>query len=114
MALVAQQEREAISRRTKEALAAAKERGVRLGNPNGAKALLRAGRGNEASLRSIQKAANAHAQDLRPVIQALADEGKTSLGAIAAALNERGMLTPRRARWRKTSVRNLLDRLAAS
>ena len=35
MALVAQQEREAIARRTKEALQAAKARGTRLGNPNG-------------------------------------------------------------------------------
>ena len=39
MALVAQQEREAISRRTREALAVAKSRGIRLGNPNGAAAL---------------------------------------------------------------------------
>jgi DNA invertase Pin-like site-specific DNA recombinase len=35
-ALVAQQEREAISRRTKEALAVAMSRGVRFDNPNGA------------------------------------------------------------------------------
>jgi len=42
MALVAQAEREAILRRTKDALAVAKARGVKLGNPNGAAALRRA------------------------------------------------------------------------
>lgn len=111
MALVAQQEREAISRRTKEALAAAKARGKVLGNPNGAAALKRAGKGNEASLTVIRAKANAHASNLRPVVAGLAEQGVTSLGAIATALNVQGMLTPRGARWHKSSVRKLLVRL---
>jgi DNA invertase Pin-like site-specific DNA recombinase len=107
MALVAQQEREAISRRTTEALAAAKARGVRLGNPNGAAAIKRADKGNAAGV----AAADSHAKNLHPVINCLASEGMTSLGAVAEALNERGMLTPRGGRWHKSSVRNLLNRL---
>jgi len=113
MALVAQQEREAISKRTKEALAAAKVRGVRLGNPNGAAALRRAGRGNAASVQAIRRAADNHAVNLKPVLDALATEGVVSLGAVADALNERGMLTPRGGRWHKSSVRNLVQRLQA-
>lgn len=111
MALVAQQEREAISKRTKEALVAAKARGVRLGNPNGAAALRRAGRGNAAGVKAIRHAADSHAANLKPVLDSLAIEGVVSLGAVAAALNERGMLTPRGGRWHKSSVRNLMQRL---
>lgn len=114
MALVAQQEREAISRRTREALAAAKRRGVTLGNPNGAAALRRAGKGNSASLRAIQSNADRHADDLRPVVEEIRRTGAISLGAIAAELNARGMLTRRGGRWHKSSVKNLLDRLAAT
>lgn len=114
MALVAQQEREAISKRTTEALKAARARGVRLGNPNGAAALIRAAKGNAASLQVIQQQADEHALRLAPVLDAMATEGITSLGSIATALNERGMLTPRGGHWHKSSVRNLLARLASS
>ncbi|OAN49956.1 recombinase family protein [Magnetospirillum moscoviense] len=111
MALVAQQEREATSKRTREALAAAKARGKALGNPNGAAALRRAGKGNTASVEAIKDKASQHAANLAPVVEALHQEGIVSLGAVADALNQRGMLTPRGGRWHKSSVRNLLQRL---
>lgn len=112
MALVAQQEREAISRRTKEALAAAKARGVKLGNPNGAEALRRAGKGGAALREAVSRNADDFARDLAPVVEAIQVEGSTTLRAIAAELNARGMLTRRCGRWRVSNVRNLLRRLA--
>jgi DNA invertase Pin-like site-specific DNA recombinase len=112
MALVAQQEREAISRRTKEALAAAKARGVKLGNPNGAAALRRAGKGGAALRTAVYQNAEEHAAALAPVIDALRAEGHTTLRALAGALNARGMITRRGRRWHVSNVRNLLVRLA--
>ena len=111
LAVIAQHEREAISRRTKEALAAAKARGQKLGNPNGAAALLRANKGNLAGLTAIKSKADKHAVNLEPVIKSLQKEGIQSLGGIAQQLNERGMLTPRGGLWYKSSVKNLLNRL---
>lgn len=112
MALVAQQEAEAISKRTKEALQAAKRRGRVLGNPNGAAALQRAAKGNSAAIAAVAAKADKHADNLKPVIESLKAKGVTSLGAIATALNQRGMLTPRGGAWHKTSVKNLLARIA--
>lgn len=111
MALVAQQEREAISRRTKEALAAAKARGVKLGNPNGAAALRRAAKGGDALRQTVSENADAHAAALAPVIEAIRAEGRTSLRAIAEQLTARGMMTRRGGRWHVSSVRNLLARV---
>jgi DNA invertase Pin-like site-specific DNA recombinase len=111
MALVAQQEREAISRRTKEALAVAKSRGVKLGNPNGAAALRRAGIDGAPLRAAIGRNADRHARDLAPVVENILAGGQGSLGAIAHELNARGMLTRRGGRWHKSTVMNLLDRL---
>jgi DNA invertase Pin-like site-specific DNA recombinase len=113
MALVAQQEREAISRRTKEALAAAKARGVKLGNPNGAAALRRAGKGGMALREAVVQNADEFAAGLRPVVEALKAEGHITLRALADTLNDQGMMTRRGGRWHVSNVRNLLARLAA-
>ena len=113
-AALAEKERSLISERTKAALAAAKARGVKLGNPNGAAAIRRAGKGTGAAVEALKAGADAHAQQLAPVIRHLQAEGLTSLPALAGALNERGMVTPRGGRWHPSSVRNLLARLATA
>ncbi len=111
MAAVAQAERKATAKRTREALQAAKARGAVLGNPNGAAALRRAGKGNGASLKAIGGNADAFAADLRPVLEDIRAAGITSLEGIARELTAREIRTPRGGRWRPTSVKNLLTRL---
>lgn len=110
-ALVAQAEREAISRRTKEALAVAKARGVKLGNPNGAAALQRAAKGGAALRRAVSANAAQHAADLAEVVANIRAGGTISLRAMANALTARGMLTRRGGQWQVSNVRNLLERL---
>lgn len=111
MAAMAQHERKAISRRTTEALQAAKARGQRLGNPNGADALRRAAKGNAASLEAIKAGAASRAQEMRPVIEDMQAQGITSLERLAKALNEGGFVTARGGKWYASSVKNLLGRL---
>lgn len=111
LAVINEDERERISERTKAALAAAKARGQRLGNPNGAAALRRAAKGNAASVVAIKDNADAFAEGLRGTVGLIRAEGTTSLAGIAAELNARHMVTARGGRWHPSSVRNLLARL---
>ena len=76
MAVVARQEREAISRRTKEALSVDRSRGVKLGNPkNRAEALRRAGKGGAPLREAIARNADRHARDLAPVVEDIRPRG---------------------------------------
>ena len=112
MALVAEQERQAISQRTTEALRAAKTMGTKLGNPNGAAALRRAGKGNKAAVDTIKAKANAYAADLKPIIQDITASGIVSLAGIANELNARQIKTVRNGEWHKATVANLLARIS--
>jgi hypothetical protein len=95
----------------REALAAAKARGVRLGNPRGAAALRRAGLGGAPLRRAVSDNADAHARALAPLMGELKDLGFTSLRAIAAELDSRGILTRRGGGWHVSTVRNLIARI---
>ena len=88
----------------------ARSRGVRLGNPDGAEALRRAGKGGAPLRAAISPTPNGMT-DLAPVVEDVWACGATSLRAIAAELNARGMLTRRGGRWHVSTVLNLLDRL---
>lgn len=112
MALVAQAEREAISRRTKEALAVAKARGVKLGNPNGAESLRRGGKGGAALRATVAANAESFARDLAPIIADIRAGGATTLRLIAAELTARGIRTRRGGHWQVSNVRAALERIA--
>jgi DNA invertase Pin-like site-specific DNA recombinase len=114
MASVAELEAGLISERTKAALAAAKRRGVKLGNPNGARALRGKQVGNDAAVARIKASAAEYAENLRAIVQDIRAAGITSVRSMAQELNRRGILTPRNAQWHPTSTARLLARLGVS
>jgi DNA invertase Pin-like site-specific DNA recombinase len=103
LAAVAEHEREAISQRTKVALAAAKARGVKLGGPRLAQARLKGHVGN-------RKAADRFATNVKPIIIEIKSSGVTSLRKIAAALDARGVPTARGGVWSAAQVSNIMKR----
>lgn len=100
----------AKTKHTGEALAATKTRDVKLGNPNGAAAHRRAGKGGEALRAAICANADDHAAALAPAIAELRRQGPTSLRVIAAELIARGVLTRRGGPWHVSTFRNPLAR----
>jgi DNA invertase Pin-like site-specific DNA recombinase len=108
MATVAQYEREAISKRTRAAMAAAKKRGRRFGNPNGARCLQ--GVGNDAAIEALKVKASQRAEEIAPIIEDIRASGATTLREIADELNAREILTARGGQWHACTVRNVIQR----
>ena len=97
LAAAAEHERHMIGERTRHALAAAKARGIKLGNPEQAKI-------------NWAKAA-ARAQALRPHIERCIKASRTSSSAIATDLNARGIAAPNGGHWFPMQVRRVRHRL---
>jgi DNA invertase Pin-like site-specific DNA recombinase len=110
MAAVAEHEAKAISARTKAALAQAKSRGIKLGNPN----LTKEGRvkGTTEGVKTIKENADVFAARVSPTIKAFLNVGK-SLNGIASELNDIGIKTAREKKWTAQAVKNVLARQRA-
>ena len=98
LAAVAEHEREAISTRTKDALAAAKARGTKLGNPRPLEALERA---------NAAKNYQQPAPEVQRLIRQFQAQGK-GLREIARELNRLAIRTPRGCEWYAKTVKAAL------
>lgn len=110
MAVVAQHEREAISARTRAALAAAKARGTKLGGQRRGAANIR--KYQRQGVAAAMAKADERLADIADDLKALVREG-LSLHGMARRLNEQDVKTSRGAEWTATAVRRALARLGA-
>jgi DNA invertase Pin-like site-specific DNA recombinase len=110
MAMVAEEERRMISKRTKEALAAAKRRGTKLGGDRG---VVPSRKSRILAVEALQARANSRAADIAPIIEALQADGAESLRAIAEGLNDAGIPTARgQGKWSAIQVQRTLARIS--
>jgi DNA invertase Pin-like site-specific DNA recombinase len=106
LAAVAEQEAEAISKRTKAALAAAKARGTKLGGRR-----VSAERFAEIQTAARQERTERVAKqraELLPTITQIQAEGAITLRAIAAQLNFREIEAPRGGQWAAVQVQRVI------
>ena len=92
MAMVAEEERRMISKRTKDALAAAKRRGKKLGGDRGVVPTKKVG---ALATAALQARADSRVADIAPIIKDLQAAGAKSLRDIAKGLKDAGIPTAR-------------------
>jgi DNA invertase Pin-like site-specific DNA recombinase len=111
LAVFAEHERDMISKRTKEALAEARERlakeGRKLGNPN----IVQAAKIGAATNREN---ADRFAANTLPIIRDIQASGTTSLRAEVRALTARGVPSARGTPWSPVAVANIIKRAGAN
>jgi DNA invertase Pin-like site-specific DNA recombinase len=106
LAAVAEQEAEAISKRTKAALTAAKARGTQLGGRRVSAERFAEIAAGGRQVRT-EKAAKMRSK-LMPTITAIQAEGASRLRQIAAELNAKGIETPRGGQWSAVQVQRVM------
>jgi DNA invertase Pin-like site-specific DNA recombinase len=102
-AALAEKERALISQRTRDALRAAKARGVVLGNPTLDDVRQRA-------VASLKADADRFARNVAPIIREIQAGGVASHRGIARSLNARGIATARGGEWTAVQVGSILRR----
>ncbi|WP_114945062.1 recombinase family protein [Microvirga calopogonii] len=108
LAAVAQHEREQISSRTRDALAALKAQGKALGNRTNLSQAQAVGRAKRCA-KATQFASN-----ILPIVEKITASGIVTLRAVAAELNERNIPAPRGGEWSGKQVQLLLRRAQPS
>lgn len=102
LAAVAEDERERIRSRTRDGLAAAKAKGIKLGNPRWRDSIEAAREAREANTEKQRKL-------VAPIINGLRSSGITTLTGLAEALNQRGIQTPHGRRWHPMTVKRIVE-----
>lgn len=109
MASIAEFERRRIGERTREALAAVKARGVKLGTPENLTRAAQLKGARAAAVARVRKAV-ADQEDVAAIASRLRSEG-SPLQGIADHLNQEGYPTRRGGEWSRVQVKRVLDRL---